>query len=105
MYIEKDNVSKEEDNNDSPRDVPFMDLIQDENSIVVKSSVKGAPTSTSKPSNKWTYNGTHFPSQIYKEKKISSSKKELVKLENTVEKICPFDGITTILEVQKFQYH
>ena len=103
MYIEKDNVSKEEDNNDSPRDVPFMDLIQDENSIGVKSSIKGAPTSTSKPSNKWTYNGTHLPSQNSKEKKKSSSTKELVKLENTVKNICPFDGITTIVKVQKFQ--
>ena len=69
MYIEEENILEDEDNSDSPRDILFMELIQDENSRRGKSSTKGAPTSTSKMTKKWTYNGIHLPSPKYEENK------------------------------------
>ena len=67
--MQEDNVSEEQDNCDSPRDVIFMVLIQDENSIGENSLVNGAPTNTSKLSKKWTYNGIYLPYPKYEEKK------------------------------------
>ena len=71
-----------------------MVLIQDEKPRGRKLSIKGAPTSTSKLSKKWTYNKIHLPSPKFEEKKKSSNTKELVKLENIIENTHSSNEIT-----------
>ena len=102
LYTKQDNVSKYEYNSDNPRDVLFMALIQDENSRGGKSSTKRDPTSTSKMTKKWTYNGIHLPSPKPEEKK-SSSAKEPIKMEKVVEKKYSSDGITPPLSKSKMK--
>ena len=71
-----------------------MVLIQDEKPRGRKLSIKGAPTSTSKPSKKWTYNKIHLSSPKFEEKKKSSNTKELVKLEKIIENTHSSNEIT-----------
>ena len=62
-------VKEEEDNNDNSRDVIFMVIIQDENSIGVKFSTKRDPSNNSRMKKKWKYHGIHPPSPKSEEKK------------------------------------
>ena len=76
LQIEDSNASNKQEN-ESPRDVLFMALIQDENlEDRGKSSVKGTRESTSKPSRKWTYNGIYVPPPKYEAEESSSCIKE-----------------------------
>ena len=82
MYTEENSASDEEENDDSPRDVFFMALIQDDNPTEGKLSTKGPPTIISKATKEWTYSGIYCPSPKSDVKKKSSSSKEVFKLEN-----------------------
>ena len=69
-----DNALEQEENNNILRDILFMELIQDEYSIGGKIVILGTPTSTSKTTTKWIYNGIHLPLQSLRKIKMKQYK-------------------------------
>ena len=103
LYTKEDSfLSKEEDNNDNKKQVFFMELIQDENSMGVgKSPVKR----TQKTSKKLTYNGIYmFPSKYEAEENSSCTKEYSKSQKNTKSKLQTFSAQFETLRMKEKEY-
>ena len=103
LYTKEDSfLSKEEDNNDNKKQVFFMELIQDENSM---DGGKSLVKQTQKPSKKWTYNGIYMSPPKYEAGENSSCTKEYSKSEkNTKSKLQTLSAQFETLRMKEKEY-